>query len=516
MPQCGRMNLQFFSPLATTALWLFLLLSVVPIGAHSRWKCPAPRNPETGIKTGPCGPETNNFSLAEGSDSIIELQPGPLRVYFEESIYHTGAPFRIALSGDGTDDEVCVLLDHIPHNDNLSSFPNIFDPATYTPYSVTINIPNVQCERCSLHLVNPMTDKIGDDGAPNGVGCTDPNGSCFSVYHSCTVPFRILGSIPRADYSCPAFPSDWPTQWTGDGGVSVPASVPGVYRRESSVWSSDGLLQTAPEQYRLDAGGLCGPPPNRIWWCISGESLIQVPGKSAIRMDELMIGESVLAANGKFTQVYSFGHKDLKTETEFIQIYSNASTHPLEITNDHMVYLYFDAISTMRLVPARDLKVGDLLYTQDGHAPAQVTKIGEVSRIGAYAPFTMLGSLLVNGIAVSNYIALPPTLVQGNNILESYEHQHRLQHAAYMPYRIYCGLFGCEGERYDDESCLSKAVMFWIPVLHWLEHLDKLVHRFCCYSQGILPLHWPCTVVAIALIRRWKCRANVVGNKSSR
>ena len=245
---------------SSAAPWFIILWStIVPAMAHSRWKCPAPRNTDTGIKTGPCGSDTNNFSTADGNTSVLELQPGPLRVYFEESIYHTGAPFRIALSGDGTDDEVCILLDHIPHNDDLSSLPNLFDASTYTPYSITINIPDVQCDQCSLHLVNPMTDKIGADGAPDGVGCTDPNGSCFSVYHSCTVPFRILGSVARADYSCPALPSDWPTQWTGDDGVSVDVSVAGTYRREASVWSSDGFLQTAPEQYRLDVGGTCGP-----------------------------------------------------------------------------------------------------------------------------------------------------------------------------------------------------------------------------------------------------------------
>ena len=59
---------------------------------------------------------------------------------------------------DGNDDASCVLLDHIPHNDCCN--PSLFDPSTYTQYAITINIPNVICERCSLHLSNPMTDKM--------------------------------------------------------------------------------------------------------------------------------------------------------------------------------------------------------------------------------------------------------------------------------------------------------------------------------------------------------------------
>jgi len=111
-----------------------------------------------------------------------------------------------------------------------------------------------------------MTDKIGSDGSPSGVGCTDPNGTCFSVYYSCTKPFRIAGSssaVKRSDYQCPydsgSGPEDWPKVWIGDDGESVDASEPGVYRRESSIWNAnDFTLETAPLRYRQDVGGLCG------------------------------------------------------------------------------------------------------------------------------------------------------------------------------------------------------------------------------------------------------------------
>ena len=239
----------------------FIYLPVV--SAHSRWSCPEPRSPSTSIKDGPCGDDTTNNFVSSGDTA--EIRPGPLRVLFEESIYHMGAPFRISLSGDGTDAEACTLLDHIPHND-LAVRPNFRDDSTYTQYAVTIDIPDVNCERCSLHLSNPMTDKIGDAGSPFGIGCTDPDGTCFSVYYSCTKPFRIIGTssaTTRSQYQCPydagSGPVDWPTSWIGDNGESVDASVPGVYRRESSIWNeNDFTLETAPMRYREDAGGLCG------------------------------------------------------------------------------------------------------------------------------------------------------------------------------------------------------------------------------------------------------------------
>lgn len=112
-----------------------------------------------------------------------------------------------------------------------------------------------------------MTDKIGSDGSPTGIGCTDPDGTCFSVYHSCTVPFRIVGdvengAVSRSEYECESLESmneGWPSVWFGDNGEEVDASVPGVYRRESSIWSDvDNTLTTVPTRYIEDAGGVCG------------------------------------------------------------------------------------------------------------------------------------------------------------------------------------------------------------------------------------------------------------------
>jgi len=164
--------------------------------------------------------------------------------------------------GDGTDNDACVLLDHIPHNDCCD--PDLYDPTTYTPYTITVMIPNIICERCSLHLSNPATDRLGDDGSPVGIGCADP-GECYSVYRSCTKAFRIVGdasggAVQRSEYVCPSLSNDetgWPTVWFGDNGEAVDASIPGLYRRETSIWSEDdSTLTTAPWRFRQDAGEL--------------------------------------------------------------------------------------------------------------------------------------------------------------------------------------------------------------------------------------------------------------------
>jgi hypothetical protein len=135
----------------------------------------------------------------------MELEPGKITLVFEESISHKGAPFRIALSQEGSDVYDCVLLDHIPHND--AGKPNYYDPSTFVEYRITVNIPDVKCERCALQLINPMTDKIGIGRSCVLASSSTPN-YCFSVYHSCA-NVNITGKNPRSGLNC-SQPTDWP------------------------------------------------------------------------------------------------------------------------------------------------------------------------------------------------------------------------------------------------------------------------------------------------------------------
>jgi len=172
-------------------------------------------------------------------------------VVFEESIAHKGAPFRIALSTEGSDNEYssCILLNHIPHNDNNNPVYGV--ESTYTKTYVTVQIPNVRCERCALQLLNPMTDKLESNGMSQCVYdplCTTCNDgvSCFSNYHSCA-NVRINGTIPRADFKCPAAqPANWPYN-------HLPADT--YYPREIGEFSADGQwLANVPAEYSTPAG----------------------------------------------------------------------------------------------------------------------------------------------------------------------------------------------------------------------------------------------------------------------
>lgn len=204
--------------------------------------------------------------------------------------------------------------------------------------------------------------------------------------------------------------------------------------------------------------------------CFSDRMTVVSRDNGVTRMGQLKTGDMVLAKDGTYTKVYSFGHMDRKSKAEFLQIKVSGKTSPLEVTADHMLY-----VAKVGLVPAKQIKTGDLLVAspQQQASKARVVSVRKVQRHGLYAPFTMSGDIVVNGIAASIFVTLPPAF-QSNFSLEN---QHWLQHTSFAPYRIFCSVFDCKDETYDKETGLSQAVMFMLPLLHSIEK----------YGQALLP-----------------------------
>lgn len=240
------------------------------VDAHARMKCPKARDwndangnhipfDNTGNKVGPCGP----FSGKWGMGGHIKLQPNSWQTFtFEESIAHTGAPYRLSIL-DENEQEVFVLLNHIPHNDLAQPTP--YFENTYVPYNISAFIPDVKCDKCTLQLIMFMTDKTvrcgvptctyyPEDsacsghidnspacfGAPNNTPCLKPN-TCFSNYHSC-VDVTIAGTIPLKTGNF-SQPEDWPYRNLPDL----------LYSNEPGNWTNE-LLNGVPSIYTTFVG----------------------------------------------------------------------------------------------------------------------------------------------------------------------------------------------------------------------------------------------------------------------
>jgi len=205
--------------------------------------------------------------------------------------------------------------------------------------------------------------------------------------------------------------------------------------------------------------------------CFSGETTVQVKEKGSIKMRELQIGDQVLIANDKNTKlydtVYSFGHR----EDDVMGTYLRLLPSKLELSSDHMIYVRGNEAP----IPASMVQVGDIL--SDGSRVDTI--LSSIRRKGMYAPFTTSGTLLVNGVLVSNYIAFQSssTLNIGKSMNTSFTFQW-LAHAFNTPQRLWWR-FHCYSSTIINEPSHQKfnnGISRWVEIplrlTYWL--LDQI------------------------------------------
>jgi len=239
--------------------------------------------------------------------------------------------------------------------------------------------------------------------------------------------------------------------------------------------------------------------------CFSDHMVVMVQGKKgATRMDELQIGDAILTSKG-YSKVYSFGHYEPSRWTEFLQIYTtNSQQAPLEITADHLLYYHNNSTCNIELAPAGQVKVGDFLVTSNDRL-SQVEMIQKIHRQGIYAPFTESGDIVVNGIAASVYIALPPAFQSHL----SFEQQHWLQQKYYSPFRLFCHVVGCKADETGDTG-FPIGVSMWLPLLHWLECQNGIALRSFLYLVAI-PLALGLQLLEYMFFNVWRVIAAILG-----
>ncbi len=190
--------------------------------------------------------------------------------------------------------------------------------------------------------------------------------------------------------------------------------------------------------------------------CFSETSTVQVLNKGVVSMKDLSIGDQVLNAEGKYDTVYSFGHFSHDVEAEYVQLSMNGVRQPLEISKEHMIFTASGAA-----VPASAIRLGDKIQLVNGNnGNAEVKKIATVVRHGAYAPFTMSGTIAVNHVAASSYVDMQNhkgVLMMGSTYYSSGLSMQFLAHMFQAPHRLVCMASPayCRSETYDDSGVSS-------------------------------------------------------------
>ena len=139
--------------------------------------------------------------------------------------------------------------------------------------------------------------------------------------------------------------------------------------------------------------------------CFPASATLQRENGLSVSMKDLELAQSVAVGGGEHSDVYFFGHKAEEQMGQFVSLHTTGTVKPLLITPNH--YLYVNG----RLATADTVMVGDMLRAKDGSDSLEVTQIGWEERRGLYAPTSMHGDLLVDGVVVSSYTrAVHPTV----------------------------------------------------------------------------------------------------------
>jgi len=233
--------------------------------------------------------------------------------------------------------------------------------------------------------------------------------------------------------------------------------------------------------------------------CFSAFNNVEVQGRGFVSMDSVKVGDHVRASNDNFSRVFSLAHLDHDLETDFLQIYAEGLSKPLEITARHMVFSFDKAVR------ADEVSVGDMLDNN------KVTEIKSVKRTGVYAPVTESGEIIVSGVRASSY----PSFM--DNIPFD---QHKLVHFFFGPRRLMCSYdFGiCENEQHTDGytnfahwaiKIVEKSNEFIAPVQVFLASLAlPLLSAAYGFEQMVLSPMSTLAIVAFMLYKRSQKTSN--------
>ncbi|MEK6555618.1 MAG: SCE4755 family polysaccharide monooxygenase-like protein [Bdellovibrionota bacterium] len=146
-------------------LSLVILLSPTLTFAHTRLKPSTgilPRSTNSGIKSGPCGnlPASLNPPLLTGGQQLL--------VTWEETIEHPG---RYEIYFSQANDSNFTLL---------ATIPDVQGGAMPHQYSTTVTLPDVNCDNCTLQLIQVMTENPANP----------------SLYYSCS-DMKLIASSPN-------------------------------------------------------------------------------------------------------------------------------------------------------------------------------------------------------------------------------------------------------------------------------------------------------------------------------
>jgi hypothetical protein len=144
--------------------------------------------------------------------------------------------------------------------------------------------------------------------------------------------------------------------------------------------------------------------------CFPAESYAYLQSGDKVKMKDLRIGDQVLALDDTGRVVYSDVILMLdKQESDELAYYvlRTDNGHSLTLSADHLVFISKFSNSTMSAKQARYVSTGEYLYewhiNSQKFLPRQIQTITIETKMGAYAPLTLEGTIVIDGHLASSY-----------------------------------------------------------------------------------------------------------------
>lgn len=379
--------------------------------------------------------------------------------YFADTVFSAdGETFREPYFNSAVDEDI---VEFIEGNDNAIGY---FGYAFFD-------------ENRNVFAVAPIQNSAGDLVAPTAETVGD------GTYNP--LARRIFMNLDKAELDLTRGIISYGFSAAGDADVSAVGYVPLPASEQTTM--KDRVKKPA-----ATGGGFCFP----------SESVVDVLGKGPVDMKQVKIGDKVLAADGEYEKIVSFGHRNEDATGEYLKM-TTSSKAAIELTKDHMIF------SGGKAFAADSFKVGDVIDMAHGQTE-QVTKIQHVTREGAYAPFTESGAIVVNGVLASSYVAMQEGGSDMVTIggIEIISHQLTAQ-ISQAPHRIVCALNMalCEAETYNSEG-VSNWVAGQYTAAKWIVKQNAVVMTIVLVPSVVV---FGFVALVETLMKNWAMAVAVIG-----
>lgn len=156
-----------------------------------------------------------------------------------------------------------------------------------------------------------------------------------------------------------------------------------------NISQPSGLCPAAPQPVNVSA-------PHSVI-CFPGDASVLKHDGSVVPMSELNTKDRIAVGNGLHSDVYLFTHRIEDQSAEYIALTHAASSRPTRLSPKHYIYC------NGKLQTAASVRIGDRLRGADGEDNVLVTGVSREVGRGVYAPTTLHGDLIVDGVVASSY-----------------------------------------------------------------------------------------------------------------